>query len=66
MRDVLKLAGVAPAADDAVGCAWVDAEGGGCLCRTLTAGLRGTGVAGGWFSWWWPRMLAGQCRLSGV
>ena len=31
MRDVLKLAGVAPAADDAVGGAWIDAEGGGSL-----------------------------------
>ena len=29
MGDVLKLAGVAPAADDAVGGAWVDAESGG-------------------------------------
>lgn len=29
MGDVLYLAGVAPAADDAVGGAWVDAEGGG-------------------------------------
>ena len=28
VRDVLKLAGVAPTADDAVGGAWVDAEGG--------------------------------------
>ena len=28
VRDVLQLAGVAPAADDAVGGAWVDAEGG--------------------------------------
>ena len=31
MRDVLQLAGVAPAADDAVGGAWIDAEGGGDL-----------------------------------
>lgn len=29
MRDVLDLASVAPAADDAVGGAWIDAEGGG-------------------------------------
>ena len=39
VRDVLKLAGVAPAADDAVGCAWVDAEGGGCLCVGLAVEL---------------------------
>ncbi len=31
VRDVLNLAGVAMAADDAVGGAGVDAEGGGCL-----------------------------------
>lgn len=29
MRDVLQLTDIAPAADDAVGGAWVDAEGGG-------------------------------------
>ncbi len=29
VSDILQLAGVAPAADDAVGGAWVDAESGG-------------------------------------
>ena len=32
VRDILQLAGVAPAADDAVGGAWVDAEGGSRGC----------------------------------
>ena len=36
MGDVLYLAVVAPAADDAGGGAWVDAEGGGCLGVGLT------------------------------
>lgn len=39
MRDVLKLAGVAPAADDAVGGAWIDAEGGGGFCVGLAVKL---------------------------
>lgn len=33
--------------------------------RTLAAGLRGTGIVGGWFLWLWPRIQAEPCRLSG-
>ena len=40
VRDVLQLTGVAPAVDDAVGCAWVDAGG----CGGFSVGL---GVAFG-------------------
>ena len=39
VRDILQLAGVAPAADDAVGGAWVDAEGGSGLGVGLTVEL---------------------------
>ncbi len=39
MRGVLQLAGVAPAADDAGGSAWVDAEGGSGLGAGLTVEL---------------------------
>lgn len=40
VRDILQLTGVAPAADDAVGGAWIDDEGGGRRRRThLRSGL---------------------------
>ena len=42
--DVLKLAGVAPAADDAVGGAWVDAEGGGEFGVSLAVELGREGL----------------------
>lgn len=43
VRDILQLAGVAPAADDAVGGAGVDAEGGGefGVCLAVEIGREG-------------------------
>ena len=39
VRDILQLAGVTPAVDDTVGCAGIDAEGGGEFGVCLTVEL---------------------------